>query len=217
MSHQTGSTTDGTVVVVATSTPATAFPPKPANWAIYPGKMFLVESGTTGSDGNRPATGKQMTQLEISMCEQWAWEDVLVALAGKFDVCDWGIEPPFGLERDWNMLASAYYLQMEHSGTTVDGRVSPVWTAWMSVVREHLAMINASTIVLMDATCKSIYPDPTRAGTLKIGVAGPTTTIFPWNDDEALDQTFVGGSLQELQRLHGRYSVSYGGQFPVSA
>ena len=217
MSHQSTTFTDAVAATTPTSTPTTAFPPKPANWSIYPGKMFLVESGTTGSDGNRPAAGRTMTQLEISLCEQWAWEDCIVALGGKFNVCAWGEQPPFGLERSWSMLASAYYLQMEHAGTTVGGGVSPIWSAWVGAVRDEFAMINDGKRVLMDATCKAIRPDPTRNGVLKIGVAGPTTTIFVGNDNVAMDGTFVGGSLQEIQRLHGRQSVSYGGQWPVSA
>lgn len=190
------------------------FPSKPAHWAIYPGKLFLAISNTPGSDSNRPATGRGMTQLEIAMCEIWAWEDVLSSLASKFAVCAWGESPPFGLERPWNMLASAYYLQMENAGQTVDGRISPIWAAWIKMVNEQMDLILSGDRVLMNG-CTPIRPDPTQSGTLKIGIASHGLTIFAGPDDVVLDGTWVGGSLQEIQRLHGRYSISHGNQFPV--
>jgi hypothetical protein len=215
MSHQSTTFTDAVAAAAATTTPVTVFPPKPSNWSIFPGKMFLAASAAPGPD-SASAGNRVMTQIEVSLCELWAWEDVLVALAGKFDVCDWGEDPPFGLERDWNMLASALYLQMANSGMTVEGRVSPVWMAWMDVVRMQMDRINSGVRVLMNSTCSVIRPDPVRAGVLKIGIAGRTIPMFAGNDDEAMDDTFVGGSLQEIQRLHGRQSVTYGGRWPVA-
>lgn len=205
----------GTPVVQASSTAASNFPPKPANWSIYPGKLFLAIANQPGSDSNRPATGRGMTQLEIAMCEMWAWEDVLASLASKFSVCNWGDRPPFGLERPWNQLASAYYLQMENAGQTVDGRISPIWAAWIKMVQEQMDMFLSGDRTLMDG-CTPIRFDPSQIGTLKIGIAGAPLTIFAREDDVVLDGMHVGGSLQEIQRLHGRYSISYGGQFPVT-
>lgn len=217
MSHQSATFTDGVVVTTGTTTPSGAFPPKPQHWAILPGKLLLSGIGTAGSDSNRPTTGRVVTQLEIIMSEQWAWEDVLTDLGGTFDVCDWGEKPPYGLERIWSLLASAYLMQMAYDGQTVDGRISPIWSAYIDMARSELDRIKSGAKVLSDAACKPIYPAPSRVGTLKIGVAGPTSTIFAAKDDEALDLNYIGGSLQEIQRLHGRASVTRGGTFPVSA
>lgn len=198
-------------------------PPKPESWAITPGRLFLarvvkkIGSGVDSVAGN----AETLTQLELDAAQHLAWEDVLSDLAGIFDPSSWGEDPPVGLERPWQMLASAYYIQMENGVTTVDGRLIDTAGLWIRAVEE---MINRFKLPDGDPQKKHmlrqngtiIRPSPARVGTVDVKVSGGSDVLFtPDNDSAGYGGVFIGGSLQELQRLHGRRSQTAYQNTPV--
>ena len=191
-------------------------PPKPEGWAIRPGSLLLSRvAKTIGSDADRTAgnTQGQLTQLEVGSAEHQAWIDILDELSGMFDISNWGVDPPCGLERPFQLLASAYFAQMENA-VTGDGKTPMIWEQWIRTAEMLLDQYKLcdgekGRRWLTGSDGMPIRPSQKRTGTVKIVVSGATdVTIFPGTDTEGAEGygDYVGGSLQEIQRLHGRRS-----------
>ena len=184
--------------------------PKPAHWVIFPGRGFLkssdplvsevlVNTGQSGSNG--------MTQTDKSDCETFAWRHLLSSLATRYDVSNWGADPPDDLEYYWKMLASAYYRIMELGPAGADRREEAmVPIAWIKHVQRDLARIadpSDEGLNLMGSDGDIIRP---RTGILAPCVGSVGLTLFPGMDDESSGSSgnwSVGGSLEEFQKIHG--------------
>ena len=187
-------------------------PPKPPQFSIFPGMRYLISSNQLISEADR-ATGAPtgMTESERIACENWAWEMLLMALIARYDVTDWGHDPPWGLERMFDLLASAYYRQMELGIQGVDSKeliAAPL--GWIKQVDRDLSRISDPSdegLNLIKSDGSVLRP---RTRVNAPAVVSFDLNLFPGQDDEG-PVPHVGQSLEELQKLHGRSSRTLGG------
>jgi hypothetical protein len=183
-----------------------------------PGRLYLATSKKMVPEQERSSgnTEAGLTQLERDMAENWAWEDILGCLAGTFDTSEWGTNPPYGLERCWQLVASVYYMQMETGGVGPDGKVNAVHDNWLKAAMTRVHHLVSGECALLNSNGDVIRPSSSRQGVVTIGVASPDVNLFPGEDDDTLGNLHTGGSLQEFQKMHGRASLTINRLFPVS-
>lgn len=189
-----------------------AVPAKPSWWSVFPGRGMLKTSpplvAETTLNASTPGGQKGMTATDKDKAEKWAWFQLLSTLASRFDVCDWGTDPPYPLDRYWEMLASAYYRIMEIGASGAERQeeaIVPI--AWIKSVQRELERVadpsDEGINLISSSSCAVIRP---RGGLFAPMVAGHGLTFFPGLENETsggLSGGFVGGSLEEFQRQHG--------------
>lgn len=194
------------------STGGSKIPPKPVMWAVFPGRGYLIHSKPLISDRARSAgQSAGMSQTEKSFAENHAWFRMLSCLITRFSVDTFGDDPPIPLEHIWFKLASGYYRQMELGELGSEKRDAPdVSTYWVKESEKDLARIadpDDMGLNLIGSDGALIHP---RHGIgIPIAAGGFDLSLFPAHDDEGIAGAYVGGSIEEFQKLHGRASLTY--------
>lgn len=102
----------------------------PTDWKLEPGKRYMkgVLKDALISD---PTLG--LTAEDITAARTFAWHTILSRMAGFYNITGWETSPPVPLFQVWDLLASAYLVEIVAQRKNLDsektGGVVDRWTA----------------------------------------------------------------------------------------